>query len=568
MKTRFIVVVGGVISAVGKGVTTASLGKIFKAYGYKTTLIKIDPYINYDAGTLRPTEHGEVWVTDDGGEIDQDLGTYERFLQEDLPKKNNITTGQIYHEVIQKERKGCYLGETVRFIPHVINEIRDRIKAAADGYEMAIIELGGTIGEHEHQQYLLALKSLEQEYGASYVTYLLVTYLPIPHHIHEMKTKPTEVAIKLLRQSGIIPHFIICRAPQEVDAIRKTKIQTYANIAKEHVISLPDVETIYEVPLVLERRKLAHYIFRHFDIPPKRLGNWSNWEQLVTNIKEPEQEINIAIVGKYVDIGDYQLADSYVSVYEALCHAGAQQHCKINITWVQSTLLHKDVQAVEQLNKFDGILVPGGFGDTGVEGKIKAIEYARLHNIPYLGLCYGMQLAVVEFARHVCLLEGAHTTEINPDTAYPVIDILPWQKELLAGHKYGGTMRLGAYSAQLKEDSLVARLYQKNWVNERHRHRYEVNPVFIDVIEQKGLCFSGYHERQDSTKLMEFIELPDHRFFVATQAHPEFTSKLGAPNPLFHGFVTAAREFAQQACNMQPYHYESPQDQRHDTQAI
>jgi len=563
--TKFIFLVGGVISGVGKGVTTASLGKILKEYGYKTTLIKIDPYINYDAGTLRPTEHGEVWVTDDGGEIDLDLGTYERFLDQDIPKKNNMTTGQVYKEVIDKERKGDYLGKTVQFIPHIPEEIIRRIKIAAEGYDIAIIEIGGTVGDYENIPFLFAAKRLEREIGTENVAYILVTYLPIPPHIGEMKTKPTQQAIKLLREEGIFPDFIVCRAEKPLDKERKEKIDATVHITSDHIISAPDLQTAYEVPLHLEAEFLGKKVLQRLHLQPKKESDWSKWDKLVKSIKNPKRKIRVAIIGKYVTLGDYKIPDSYLSVKEAIIHAGAECDVGVDITWINAEDFQQDPKKLKQLSDFDGVIVPGGFGETGIEGKIKAITYARENNIPFLGLCYGLQLAVVEFARNVCGMKDASTTEIDPDTKYPVIDLLPEQKKVMEERSYGGTMRLGAYPAIMKGGTKVLGLYEETSrlkrdaqranklaeqkvisvdpdekvVLERHRHRYEVNPAFVDEIEKKGLIFSGYYKRDDGTNLMEFIELPDHPYFVATQAHPEFKSRLGNPAPLFYGFIKA-----------------------------
>jgi len=568
--TKFIVVAGGVISGVGKGVTTASVGKILQEYGYSVTAVKIDPYINYDAGTLRPTEHGEVWVTDDGGEIDQDLGNYERFLGMDIPKKNNITTGQIYGKVIENERAGKYLGKTVQFIPHIPEEIIKRIRDASNEYDFCLIEIGGTIGDYENIPFLFAMKSLEREIGKDNIVYMLITYLPVPSHIEEMKTKPTQQAIKLLAEHAILPDFIICRAKTALDDVRKKKIEVYANIKSDHVISEPDIDTIYRIPLDLEKENMGLKILDEFKLKPKAKPNWAKWEKLVEDIVNPKKEIKIAMVGKYVDIGDYSLADSYISINQALQHAGANLGVKIKIEWIDSKILEKDKNALTNLRKYNGIIIPGGFGGSGVEGKIKAIQFSRENNIPFLGLCYGMQLAVVEFARNVCSLKDATTAEVDEKSDSAVIDILPAQKKLMEQNRYGGTMRLGSYAAMLKQGSNVLKLYLdakrvdvdskrisnlknnkdqqfrlgilekgKDVVLERHRHRYEVNPEFISKIEEKGLVFSGYHIREDNQKLMEFIELPKHKFFVATQAHPEFKSSLIDPAPLFYGFVKA-----------------------------
>lgn len=592
--TKYIFVIGGVISGVGKGVATASLGKILKEYGYDVTLIKIDPYINYDAGTLRPTEHGEVWVTDDGGEIDQDLGNYERFLCLDIGKKNNMTSGQVYKHVIDKERSGGYLGKTVQFIPHIPEEVIRRIKLASDGHEIAIIEIGGTVGDYENEPFLFAGKSLECQLGTENVAYILVTYLPIPKHVGEMKTKPTQQAIKLLRQEGIFPDFILCRAEKPLDEARKSKIDYNVHISTENIISSPDIDTIYEVPISLELEGLGKKVLKRLKLEPRRACDLTGWSKLVENIKSPKNRVKIAIIGKYLKLGDYSISDSYLSVKEAIIHAGAQLETGVDISWIDASSFEGADKAQEEnlkaLSQFDGILVPGGFGSAGVEGKIIAIEYARKNNIPYLGLCYGMQLAIVEFARHICGLQGASSTEIDPKTQYPVIDFMPEQRDMLSKEEYGGTMRLGAYPAVLKSGSKVESLYKethrleedaarikvlececlsrnekntennaekacskniccqstcidetggKNVILERHRHRYEVNPEFVEALEKNGLVFSGYYERNDGTRLMEFIELPEHKFFVATQAHPEFKSRLGNPAPLFYGFIKA-----------------------------
>lgn len=545
--TRFIFVVGGVISGVGKGITTASIGKIIKDYGFNTTLIKIDPYLNYDAGTLRPTEHGEVWVTEDGGEIDQDLGTYERFMNEDIPKQNNITSGQIYKTVIDKERAGQYLGKTVQFIPHIPDEIIRRIKLASDGYEVAIIEIGGTVGDYENAPFLFAAKSLEQEFGAEMVAYVLITYLPVPYHIAEMKTKPTQQALRLLRQEGIIPNFVVCRTAHPIDNERKSKIELYAHINRNHIIAAPDVKSIYEVPLNFIRDDFGKKILDYFGLTPRRQLEWGYWQEQVETLLHPKQSISIGIVGKYIDSGAYELFDSYVSIEHALLHAAASQGYGCNITWLDAKRFETDAQAVSECAQFDGILVPGGFGSQGVDGKLKAIEYVRKEKIPFLGICYGMQLAIVEYARNVLGLSGAHTTEVDKTTEYPVIDLLPMQQKHLDDHNLGGSMRLGAYSAYIKPHTKVSALYQgQQQVLERHRHRYEVNPVYVNQLEQGGLIFSGYHERSDGTQLMEYIELSEHPFFVGTQAHPEFKSRFGFANPIFTGFVQASIERHQQ----------------------
>ena len=562
--TKYIVVAGGVISGGGKGVSNGSIGKILKEYGFSVTAIKIDPYINYDAGTLRPTEHGEVWVTDDGGEIDQDLGNYERFLEIDVPKKNNITTGQIYKTVIDRERKGEYLGKTVQFIPHIPDEVKRRVVDSGKDFDFALIEIGGTVGDYENVPFLFAMKSLERDIGKENIIYILVTYLLIPRHTEEMKTKPTQQAIRMLAESsGIFPDFILCRAPVPLDDIRRKKIEVYANIKSDYIISEPDIDTIYRIPLDLEKEKIGEKILDKFGLLEKKKADFSKWKQLVDNIANPLHRVKIAIVGKYVDSGEFMLSDSYISVNQALIHSGANLDAKIEIEWIDAKKLEKDEFEVERLTRFNGIIIPGGFGSSGVEGKIKTIKFCRERNIPFLGLCYGLQLALVEFARNVCSLENANTTEVDEDTKYPVIDILEEQKEILRNHDYGASMRLGAYAAVLDEKSIVCSLYNKRIeedakkiedlkgsfrlgilnnekaVLERHRHRYEVNPAFISILEEKGMKFSGWHIMSNGLKLMEFIELPSHKFFIGTQAHPEFKSSLENPAPLFFGFVKA-----------------------------
>jgi len=567
-----VFVSGGVISGVGKGIVSASLGKILSEYGYNVTIMKADPYFNFDAGTLRPTEHGEVWVTDDGGEIDQDLGNYERFLNKNIPQKNNMTSGQIYKAVIDRERAGQYLGKTVQFFPHIPQEIAHRIKSVAKKNEITIIEIGGMVGDYENVPFLFASKALERELGFDNVAHILVTYLPIPEHIGEMKTRPTRRAIRMLRQEGIFPDFIICRAERSVDEERKKKIDVLVHITSKNILSAPNLETIYEVPLYLHKQNFGKKLMKRLQLEPKKEADLFSWKKKVGRIKKPKQKIHVAICGKYVATGDYDLSDSYVSVREALIHAGAEIDVGVDISWLRA----KEFQSADELDrlkKFDGIIVPGGFGVQGIEGKINVINFARKNNIPYLGLCYGMQLACVEFARNVCGMKGAHSTEVDPKTKFPIVDFLPEQKATLEQEGYGGTMRLGGYPAVLKDGSKILQLYKENGrlkedakifqrllrkkdvrltpsvidalkqklpvVIERHRHRYELNPEFIEKLEQKGLVFSGKYVRGDGTQLMEFIELPEHKFFVATQAHPEFKSRLESPSPLFCGFLKA-----------------------------
>ncbi len=567
---KFILVSGGVISGVGKGIASASIALILKQYGFKVNVIKIDPYINVDAGTLRPTEHGEVWVTFDGGETDQDLGSYERFLNQELPRINSITTGQIYKTVIDRERSGYYLGKTVQFVPQLIDEIKARI-FEADHSDVTVVELGGTVGDYENLPFLFAMKSLEKDLGKDNVLYVLVSYLPIPKNIGEMKTKPTQQAIRQLAETGIFPDIIIARSELPLDDVRRAKIEKYANIPKEFVISAPDVSDVYEVPLNFEKDNIGKKILTKLHLRPKSKPNWTKWKKLVNNLAH-EKEITVGIVGKYLSIGDYELSDSYLSVVQALKHASANLNVGIDIKFIPSQSLEKG--DLSKLKGLDGIVVPGGFGSKGVEGKIKAIKYARDHNVPYLGLCFGLQLAIVEFARDVLHLKDAHTTEIDPKTKHPVVMILPEQRALLEKHAYGASMRLGEYTAVLDKQSLVFSLYKetgrlkmdnlkiksyyskheeeffrlgflpknKPVVLERHRHRYEVNPKFVNLFEKSGLKISGFHFIDKNTKLVEFIELKNHPFFVATQSHPEFKSRLMSPAPLFYGFIKAVKK--------------------------
>lgn len=535
----YIVITGGVVSGLGKGITTASIGKILQSKGFKVTAIKIDPYINYDAGTLRPTEHGEVWVTEDGGEIDQDLGHYERFLDVTLTKDHNITTGQVYLKVIENERKGKYLGKTVETIPHVTDEVKRRIRFIAEKTkaDFILVEIGGTVGEYQNLIYYEALRQMKLE--GEKVIFVHVTYLPVLKHLGEAKTKPTQHSVRELREIGIQPDFIVCRSEIPVDKPRKKKISLFCNIKEENIISDPDVENIYEIPLIFEKQDFGNKILRKLGMEPRE-SKLDEWREFVEKMNKAEKKVKIGIVGKYFATGSFKLPDSYISVIEAVKHACASLNAKPEIEWIDAQALEEDTSKVEELKKFDGIIVPGGFGASGVEGKILAIKFARENKIPYLGLCFGLQLAIVEFARNVCGLKDAHSTEINPNTPHPVIDILPEQKEILEKSEYGATMRLGAYPAILQEGTLVWKLYgRKKIIKERHRHRYEVNPKYHEILQKHGMIFSGL---SPDKRLVEFIELPGHSYFVATQAHPEFTSRPLRPNPLFVGLIKACLE--------------------------
>ncbi len=534
IRTRFVVVTGGVISGLGKGVVTASIGKVLRSQGHSVNIVKIDPYINIDAGTMRPTEHGEVFVTADGGETDQDIGTYERFLGEDLSRENNITTGKVYRTVIEKERNLEFGGKCVEVIPHIPQEVERRLRSLAEetSAEFMLIEVGGTIGDYQNVLFLEAFRSMHLR--GEPMLFVHVVYLPVPANIGEMKTKPAQHSVRMLNETGIQPDIIVARSPCFIDDVRKEKLSVFCNVKKENVISNPDIENIYEVPLIFENQTLTRKVLAHFGME-YREGKMGEWEGFVNRFSEAKKKVRVGIVGKYFDVGDFTLEDSYISVIESVKLASWANGTLSNIQWIDSKDFEGGGKALESLEDYDGIIVPGGFGSSGVEGKVAAIRHCREKNIPYLGLCYGMQLAVIEFARNVCGLEGANSTEIA-ETKHPVVDILPEQKENVREKNYGATMRLGEYSANLLEGSLVRRLYGSGVVKERHRHRYEVNPDYVERLEKGGLVFSGV---SPDRRLMEFLELPGHRFFVATQAHPEFTSRALKPNPLFMGFVKA-----------------------------
>ncbi|HDI06709.1 MAG TPA: CTP synthase (glutamine hydrolyzing) [Candidatus Aenigmarchaeota archaeon] len=531
----YIFVTGGIISGLGKGIVTASILRILKSRGYKVTAIKIDPYVNVDAGTLRPTEHGEVWVTEEGGETDEDLGHYERFICESLTKDHNITTGKIYYSVIEKERKGEYLGKTVQLIPHITDEIKNCIKNVAKktNSEIVLIEIGGIVGDYENIIFLEAARQLNRE---EKVVFVHVSYVPIPNKLGEPKTKPTQQSVKLLRELGIQPDFIICRSRENLDEVRKQKISLFCDIPKENIIDDPDIETVYELPLIFEKQNLSKKILNKLNLSEKTTNflDLKEWEERTNILKQKDRIVKIGIVGKYIGTGNFKLADSYISVEEAVKHACAFLGYRPEIVWIDSTRIELN------LPKIQGIIIPGGFGTTGIEGKLKTITYCRENNIPFLGLCLGLQLAVIEFARNVCGLKDANSTEIDENTKNPVIDILPEQRDIIKNKKYGATMRLGVYPAVLKEGTKVYNLYKKfnliknNIIFERHRHRYELNPEYHKILQNNGMIFSGF---SPDGKLVEFIELPNHKFFVATQAHPEFKSNLLNPSPLFYGFV-------------------------------
>jgi CTP synthase len=544
---KYIFVTGGVMSGVGKGVSTASIGKILQSKGFVVTAIKIDPYINVDAGTMNPIEHGEVFVTDDGTECDQDLGNYERFLDESLSTDNYMTTGRVYEAVIHRERNLEYGGKCVEVVPHIPNEVIDRIKNAAKKTkaDFVLIEIGGTVGEYQNLLFLEAGRMLKLQ-SPKDVIFVLVSYLPVPHSIGEMKTKPTQYAVRTLNSSGIQPDIIIARSEVPIDQPRKKKISIFCSVQEEDVISAPDVNSIYEIPVNFEKDRLGQIILKKFGMRPRK-ENLHDWKKMVDIIKTADKKVKIGIVGKYFESGDFTLSDSYISVIEAVKHGSWINKVKPELTWLSSEVYEKDLHKLSELKNFAGIIVPGGFGSRGVEGKIKAIEYCRTHKIPYFGLCFGLQLAVVEFARNVCSMQDANTTEIVKHSKYPVIDVMPDQKALLEEKHYGATMRLGAYSCQIKPGTLAFSAYEKSgWgkedrkgdllIQERHRHRYEVNNEFRKELEDKGLVVSGINPERD---LVEIIELKNHPFFIGTQFHPELKSRPLDPHPLFKEFIKA-----------------------------
>ncbi|MBI4224722.1 MAG: CTP synthase [Candidatus Sungbacteria bacterium] len=534
---RYIFVCGGVMSSVGKGVATASIGKILQARGYKVSLVKCDMYVNIDAGTIRPTEHGEVFVGEDGIEADQDLGNYERFTNQVSTSAHYLTTGQVYAEVIRRERNLEYDGEDVEVVPDIPNEIIRRIEGVAkkDKSDFVVIEIGGTVGEYQNVLFLEAARMLKSRHKHN-VLFVLVSYLPIPGKVGEMKTKPTQYAARTLNATGIQADFILCRSEQEIDAKRREKLALFCNIEPQDAISAPDVDSIYDIPVNFAKDKLDLKILNKFGLKPKtnRLGAWVN---LARKIKTLRKTVSIGIVGKYFNTGDFTLSDSYISVIESIKHASWSLGFQPKISWLDAEEYEKDPKKLRELSSYDGIIVPGGFGSRGVEGKILAVEYARKHKIPYFGLCYGLQMAVIEFARNICKLKDANTTEVNPKTPYPVIDVMPEQSANIKEKKMGGTMRLGAYPCQLKAGTVSRKAYGGTRISERHRHRYEVNNEFRALLESRGLIVAGINPGRD---LVEIIELKDHPFFVGVQFHPEFKSRPLDPHPLFREFVKAA----------------------------
>jgi CTP synthase len=522
--TKYIIVTGGVLSGLGKGIAAASTGHLLSSK-LNIVPIKCDGYLNVDPGTMNPFEHGEVFVLDDGGEVDMDFGHYERFLGIRCKSKWNLTMGKIFHMVREKERRGDYLGHTVQYIPHVTDVIKGHIYEIAkeESADLLIVEIGGTVGDIENELFLEAMRQMKEDVGRENIVYLHLTYVPIPHGVGEQKSKPTQQSVNLLKQRGIFPDIIIGRCSEFLTQEIRSKISNFCDVSPEAVITGLDVDDIYEIPIVFEKEGIAEILHKKLNIysPP----DLRRWKELVENIRSPKTEITVAICGKYT-----KLEDSYASIIESLNHCSAHLACKIHLQWIETTQLTD----AKLLDGIDGVIVPGGFGSRGTEGKVEIIRRAREGNIPFLGLCLGLQLAVVEYARNVCRLKEANSTEFNPDTPYPVIDILPEQKDI---KEKGGTMRLGAYEAVVKEGTTVHKLYKSHVISERHRHRYEVNPEYHKILTDKGLVFSGTSR---DGRLVEFIELPELRYFVATQAHPELKSRMEKPSPLFYGFVRAS----------------------------
>lgn len=536
--TKYIFVTGGVVSSLGKGIASASLGAILEARGLNVTLIKLDPYINVDPGTMSPFQHGEVFVTADGAETDLDLGHYERFVRTQMTQRNNFTTGRIYETVIAKERRGDYLGGTVQVIPHITDEIKHHILLGADDADVALVEIGGTVGDIESLPFLEAIRQLALEQGPGNAIFMHLTLVPYIPAAGEIKTKPTQHSVKELRSIGIQPNILLCRADRPLPADERRKIALFTNVQEKAVISAVDVDSIYKIPLLLHEQGLDDIVAQalQLDVKPADL---SEWQQVIDHLENPSAMINVAMVGKYTD-----LTDSYKSLSEALVHAGIKTDTKVNITYIDAELLEK--QGTQCLQDVDAILVPGGFGERGIEGKIAAIRYAREQRIPYLGICLGMQLAVIEYARHVAHMPNAHSTEFTRETAYPVIALITeWMtaegkiEQRTETSDLGGTMRLGAQSCRLVKGSHAHQAYQQEVINERHRHRYEVNNQFLEPLQQAGLVISG---KSLDGQLVEVIELADHPWFIATQFHPEFTSNPRDGHPLFTGYIQAARD--------------------------
>ena len=536
----YIFVAGGVMSSVGKGAATASIAKILQNRGFTVSAVKIDPYINVDAGTMNPIEHGETFVTDDGTECDQDLGNYERFLNINLSTENSITTGRVYQSVIEKERNLEFNGRCVEVVPDIPNEVISRIEKVAkkDKADFVVIEIGGTVGEYQNLLFLEAARMMKLRYPKK-VLFALVTFLPTIKTIGEMKTKPTQTSSRLLNESGIQADFILGRASVPLDQTRKRKISTFCSIDPKDVISAPDADSIYEIPLNFEKEGLGERILKKLKLRSKKKDG-KKWNKMVNKIKDPKKkDIKIGIVGKYFESDGFSLTDSYISVLEAIKHSSWDNNRNPVIEWISSGKIEKDSKELAKLKEYDGVIVPGGFGIRGTEGKIKTIEYCRKNKIPFLGLCLGLQLSVIEFARNVCGIKDATSTEFNPKTNSPLIDLMEEQKEAMSKHKYGATMRLGAWNCKLNKGTISNRAYKTENISERHRHRYEVNNKYLDQLTSKGLVIAGTNPEKG---LVEIIELKDHPFFVATQFHPELKSRPLSPHPLFDQFIKAMKK--------------------------
>lgn len=530
--TKYIFITGGVVSGLGKGITAASLGRLLKARGLKVTAQKLDPYLNVDPGTMNPVQHGEVFVTDDGAETDLDLGHYERFIDESLSQNSNLTSGRVYWKVISDERKGVYGGQTIQIIPHVTNEIKRSVQRNADtGADVCFVEIGGTVGDIESQPFLEAIRQFAVDVGRENCLFIHVTLVPYLAASDELKSKPTQHSVKEMLSLGIHPDIIVCRTEHPLTDDIKNKIALFCNVDKECVIENNNCDILYAVPMMLKQQHMDDVVLKKLGIQSQE-ADLADWERMLYALRNPAQTVKIAMVGKYVE-----LHDSYISVNEALKHGGIATHSAVDIHWIDSELLEKeDCDIDEILGGVDGILVPGGFGSRGIEGKIKACNYARVNGIPYLGICLGMQIAIIEFARNVLGLKNANSAEINPETPYPVIDILPEQKEVT---DMGGTMRLGQYPCVLNPESKSFSLYESSMIYERHRHRYEVNNEYRNELLSGGMIFAG---TSPDNHIVEMVEIPEHPWFVACQFHPEFKSRPNKPHPLFRGFVTAAYE--------------------------
>ena len=534
MTVKYIFFTGGVVSSVGKGVTAAAIGRLLKERGFAVAAQKLDPYINVDPGTMSPYQHGEVYVLDDGAETDLDLGHYERFIDTSLNRVCNITTGQVYADVIAKERRGDYLGGTIQVIPHITNEIKRRIVLVAKttGAEIVLVEVGGTVGDIESLPFLEALRQMRSDVGRENTLYIHVTWLPHIGATDELKTKPTQHSVRELRSIGISPDMIVARSDHPVDEDLRDKIALFCDVEREAVVPMVTTQVLYEVPLIIERAGVGDYIIKRLGLEARSQPDWSDWEKLVAKVRLPKPTVHIALVGKYVE-----LHDAYMSVREALKHAGLALDCEVEIHWVHSAELEKG-RGWEMVHSADGILVPGGFGSRGTEGKMDAVRYARENKVPYFGLCLGMQLMVVDFARFILGNEEPNSTEFDRGTPYPVIDLMPDQRGVV---DMGGTMRLGLYPCALQPDTIAYEAYGKPLVHERHRHRFELNNSFRELLQKNGMRFSGL---SPDGRLVEIAELADHPFMVGTQFHPEFLSRPNRPHPLFVAFVRAARQRA------------------------